>query len=64
MTYTCQLKFLTNEQLRERQISLGLALDRTYESTDPTVKKQKGNIRKRYQRILDEIDRRKKYLNP
>jgi hypothetical protein len=35
-----------------------MALDKAHTSADPRVRRQKGNIRAKYQRILAEIEKR------
>jgi hypothetical protein len=59
---SCKLRYrrYTDGQLREAQISTGLALDRAHESTLACRGLMRYNARKRYHRIMDEMDRRKR----
>lgn len=57
--YKCRYRHMTDEQLRNAQVSQGLLLDRLFGSRDRTDKLQIGNARRRYWRIMDEQDRRR-----
>jgi hypothetical protein len=53
-------RHLTDEQLLEKQKSLGLALDRALDSKRRTRGIEAQNIRRRLWRVMDEQDRRRK----